>query len=127
MNLRYIRTLDEREKGELCIDLLDGFLAPSWQAKNYVAYRTGSKLIGEDHGPVQYKSELFHFWKGTRVYGNEEESLQAEKALEFLKKIVEEEDVNDISFVTGSGGPTPFSEMFVDFLNWIKKDKSNDT
>ena len=109
--------MSEKKQGELAVDLIDGFLAPSWQARNLFKYSTASTVIQEQDGIVLYKKELFHFWKGDRVYSNAQEEQKAEKARELLVKAIEEEV--PLCIITGSGGPTPFSDVFIKFWEYI--------
>lgn len=118
MSYRIVRNSSERKDGEICIDLIDGFLAPSWQARNLLKYSVASPKIKEGSGIVLYKKELLLFWKGTRAYPNDEDAKQAEKARELLNKIINEG--SEVCLATGSGGPTPYSEVFEKFLGYIR-------
>lgn len=112
--------MTEKKQGELTVDLIDGFLAPSWQARNLFKYSTASTLINEQDGIVLYKKELFHFWKEDRVYSDPQEEAKAQKSRELLVKAMKENIT--LCIITGSGGPTPFSDVFIKFWEYINND-----
>lgn len=120
LEYKYLKSVEDREGNEICVDLVGGFLSPSWQCRNLVAYAPASKLIDEDNAWETYKRELFYFWNGKREYETEELEAQGVAAKDLLIRVFESGE--PLSLVTGSGFPTPYSDMFTSFLNWAYAD-----
>lgn len=112
MNYRYVKSVEERKEGETCINLIDGFLAPSWQARNLLMYSPTSKYIDKDKAFTLYKKELYNIW----IKESNDEKINNVKYT--LSAISSGE--KDFCIANVSGNPNIFSDAFLDFLKWLK-------
>lgn len=118
MNIRYVKKAQDKAQGEVCIDLVQGFLAPSWQARNLLMYEPGTEHRSKQQSEDYYKRELLLFWKEKQMYDSEEETKNAQKSLEVLRESLAND--SPLCIVTTSGGPTAYSKIFLLFLDYAK-------
>ena len=114
MKLRYVTSVEDRVEDELCIDLVNGDLAPNWQSKNLQYYSLGSKNIPGNYGIKDYKTMLLNSW-------TTEDSDRAKEVRKTIRNAVTTD--RPISLVTPSGHPTLYSDAFEDFLRWVESQR----
>lgn len=107
------------DEDALIIDLIHGFLAPSWQVKNLYMYAPTSSKYDENTAINMYKKELLYFWKNNIVYDTKEKEEEARSVQSILKDAISQN--KNIYLATPSGNKTVFSEIFENFLQYAKK------
>lgn len=112
-NIRYVKSINERQEQELCIDLVNGGFAPSWDIKNAIYYSVGApKLNAEDYINA-YKRYLIGIWQ----HDGEEDTTEAQ--LKDALQRIKNKEYKHICVYTPSGESTPYSEIFMNFLKWV--------